>query len=67
MVRHTQHNRWLDGEEVCAFCCQSYLYECVFHCSACDRPICPDCVLVVVKTSGFFCPECATSEAAAEN
>ena len=45
------------GEESCGFCTHSYAYEMEYRCVACDRGVCPCCV-VVRERDLLFCPEC---------
>lgn len=66
---------WLaGGSEVCDFCLQRYAWEVEVRCVACDRPVCPVCVVTVrervPERAGperapreragpeRFCPEC---------
>jgi hypothetical protein len=49
---------WLGGGESCGFCLLDYSYEVEFRCDDCDRPVCPECVVVVSERAVIICPEC---------
>ncbi|HLQ85888.1 MAG TPA: hypothetical protein VK110_07020 [Salinisphaeraceae bacterium] len=63
----TQTPWWLEaGAEECPFCLQHYHFEAGYHCSACDRPICPVCVLEIQASRRVLCPHCHASATAQE-
>lgn len=45
------------GSERCDFCLHVYAYEMEYRCAACDRAVCPCCV-VVKQRDILLCPEC---------
>jgi hypothetical protein len=45
------------GAETCGFCLQSYHHEVEARCTACDRPLCPHCVVRTAVVE-LRCPEC---------
>lgn len=45
------------GTEACDFCTHTYVYEMEYRCVACDRGVCPCCVIVRERDL-IFCPEC---------
>lgn len=51
---------WLEpGAQNCDFCQRTFHYEAIYHCVHCDRPICPFCVVEVVREKqGIVCSEC---------
>ena len=53
---------WLGEDHSCWFCCHRHAYEVRWHCFACDRSVCPECVVIVRETREVFCPECANSD-----
>jgi len=54
---------WIqEGMEICGFCLQRYSYEVEYRCTACDRAVCPMCVLQVGEQLEAYCPECNVSD-----
>jgi hypothetical protein len=50
---------WLEsGPETCQFCLRTFHYEAGYHCTYCDRPICPACVEECFDSRDTLCPEC---------
>lgn len=50
---------WLQpGPDHCAFCLHLYHGEAGSHCSLCDRPVCPGCMIEIRAIRGIVCPEC---------
>lgn len=50
---------WISGEELCAYCLHGYAQAVQSHCVACDEPVCPQCVVVVLDPDReFLCPVC---------
>lgn len=45
------------GSERCDFCTHAYVYEMEYRCVACDRGVCPCCVVLRARDL-VFCPEC---------
>lgn len=54
----TRVDRW-SGSESCGFCLQTYVYALEVHCTGCDRPVCPLCLVTVRIDAQRFCPPCA--------
>lgn len=53
---------WLEpGVEECEFCLRSVHYEALYHCSECDRPLCPGCSLVLLERRVVVCGGCRTA------
>ncbi len=58
---------WLAGSGVvCCICEQRFVVESGFHCAACDRPVCGECVLVEPATGEVLCLVCRDADAGAE-
>ena len=53
---------WLQGDEECPHCEQSYAVEMEVRCVDCDAPICPLCVVRVEIRS--YCPSCGVASTA---
>lgn len=67
MKRRRVRPYWLRaGSELCSGCEHGVVLEVVLHCSACDRPICAECVLVEATTGEVLCRVCRDSEQGAE-
>ncbi len=50
---------WISGEEQCAHCFHMYAQAVQNHCVACDEPVCPQCVVVVIDPDReVLCPVC---------
>lgn len=50
---------WLEeGTEDCGFCHHRYWYEVEVRCVACDRPGCPECMVVERTRVETWCPDC---------
>ena len=52
---------WLFDGGGCVFCHQRYGFGLERWCIACDRAVCPTCVVTTVEV---LCPECHSGEAA---
>ena len=46
------------ADHPCGSCLQTYDLALEVWCVACDRPVCPVCIVVVHGTGERFCPEC---------
>lgn len=50
---------WADpGPDTCGFCEIFYYAEMGYHCTECDRPMCPSCVATLYEFRAVLCPEC---------
>lgn len=58
-----EHAWWSEpGPATCDFCMVRFHLEAGYHCSDCDRPICPICVLRVRERRTVICPQCHAGE-----
>lgn len=56
-------DRWIErADEPCPFCLQVYALEAGARCVACDRPVCPLCVVRVRAARALLCPDCEPPE-----
>ena len=53
---------WLDGPEMCLYCCHRYVLEWEFRCIECDHAVCPLCAVVVRESTTVYCPDCTPQE-----
>ncbi|MEX2542410.1 MAG: hypothetical protein WD314_11405 [Trueperaceae bacterium] len=54
---------WLEpGVEECELCLRRVHYEVLYHCSECDRPLCPSCSVAVLERRVVVCEGCHTAE-----
>lgn len=51
---------WADpGPDICDFCEFFYYTEVGYHCTECDRPVCPSCMVTLYEFRAVLCPECS--------
>jgi hypothetical protein len=50
------------GFAVCVSCYYDSSFLSSHHCIACDRKVCSLCVVQIVGSGEYFCPECAAEE-----
>ena len=54
---------WLqEGTETCELCGVRYWYEVEVRCVDCDRPGCPECMVVARARAETWCRECGHDE-----
>ncbi len=59
MKRRRDRPFWLTGGgQICCVCEHAFAVEGGFHCGACDRPICGECVLLDATTGEALCVLC---------
>lgn len=58
-MRALGRDPWIErSDEPCPSCLHRYALEMEVRCVACDRPLCPVCVVRVRESREWFCPEC---------